>query len=256
MGTDNMSKVFQALSHPIRRTIIDLLSKQPLTTGELCEQFDVSRYAVMKHLTILESAQVVLTRKNGREKINYFHAVPLQEVYRRWMNQFQADDASSMINLKHLFKKKESDDCMTRIQENNSFHIVQEICIQAGREKVFQALTKDINKWWSIRLFDQSELVAESKLGGKFYETSAEGKEALWGTLNLIKSNEELHYNGALGMPGAVNSYYIYKLKEDRPNETILQLDHTAFGMIDSSWEEDYEEGWNRLLHDLKHFIE
>ncbi|GAA0493678.1 hypothetical protein GCM10008986_20190 [Salinibacillus aidingensis] len=255
MENDNLNDVFQALAHPIRRTIIDVLSHHPLTTGEICDHFDVSRYAVMKHLNILEASQLVLTRKKGREKINYFHAVPLQEVYRRWMNRFQAEDADSLMNVKNFFEEKERVSSMPNLREKDSFQISQEISIQGSKTNLFKALTEDIDQWWSIRLFDDSELFVENEIGGRFMEKSADGKQALWATIMIIKPNEELHFQGPLGITGAVNSYYKFKLRETAANETILQLDHTVYGMIDPAWEKDYREGWNGLLHNFKQFF-
>ncbi|MRG86076.1 ArsR/SmtB family transcription factor [Salinibacillus xinjiangensis] len=256
MSSESINKTFQALANPVRRSIVDLLAKEPLSTGDICQHFDVSRYAIMKHLNILEEANLIHSWKSGREKVNFFNAIPLQELYRRWLDRFQAEDANSMINLKNLFSQREAENVMTNVSEKESFQIAQEITIKASKMELYQALTHDIDKWWSIRLFQHSKLKVDPTLGGQFYETTEDGKKALWGTLILIKPDEELHFNGALGMPNAVNSYYTYKLREVRPNETVLELNHTAFGFMDPSWEKDYREGWNSLLQDLKAYVE
>jgi predicted transcriptional regulator len=57
MINEELSHLFKALAHPTRVDILDLLKKGPISTGELSEQFYVSRYAIMKHLTILEKVQ-------------------------------------------------------------------------------------------------------------------------------------------------------------------------------------------------------
>ena len=58
MITNNdMSAVFHALSHESRRKMLDILKAKPgASVGELAKAFDVSRIAVMNHLSVLEKA--------------------------------------------------------------------------------------------------------------------------------------------------------------------------------------------------------
>ena len=49
MVNEQIIHLFKVRSHPIRIDSLVLLKKEPLSTGELSEHFDVSRYAVMKH---------------------------------------------------------------------------------------------------------------------------------------------------------------------------------------------------------------
>lgn len=94
--------VWRALSDPSRRTILDLLREAPMTTGELCEFFDFSRFAVMKHLKVLEGAGLVVVERHGRERINHLNPVPIQAIYRRWIRPFEQLGADRMLRLKTL----------------------------------------------------------------------------------------------------------------------------------------------------------
>lgn len=60
--------VFQAIADPVRRDIIQLLSKEVLTVNEVAEQFNVSRPAISKHLKILEECGVIAFSQKGRER--------------------------------------------------------------------------------------------------------------------------------------------------------------------------------------------
>ena len=104
--SDELKWVFKALADGTRRKILDLLSERPLTTGELCAAFPVSRFAVMKHLSVLEKAGLVLVRRRGRERFNHLNAVPLQELYERWMRPYEAHWARSLLSLKRRLEKK------------------------------------------------------------------------------------------------------------------------------------------------------
>ncbi|MTI23270.1 ArsR family transcriptional regulator [Fulvivirga sp. RKSG066] len=60
--------VFQAIADPVRRDILDMLAKQPLTVNEVAEKFDISRPAVSKHIKILNQCGLLETVAQGRER--------------------------------------------------------------------------------------------------------------------------------------------------------------------------------------------
>jgi len=60
----------------------------------------MSRQAVNKHLVLLEAANLVVTVKQGREKLNYLNPVPINEIYKRWIGQFGQKRLQSLHNLK------------------------------------------------------------------------------------------------------------------------------------------------------------
>ena len=57
---------FRALSHPIRRGIVERLALGPATVGEVTQGFDVSKPAISKHLKVLEETGVVTRVVEGR----------------------------------------------------------------------------------------------------------------------------------------------------------------------------------------------
>ena len=95
--------VWRALADPSRRRILDLLRERPLTTGQLAGCFELSRYAVMKHLAILHAAGLVVIERRGRERLNHLDPLPLQRVVRRWVRPFEAVAADRVLRLeRHL----------------------------------------------------------------------------------------------------------------------------------------------------------
>ncbi len=97
---DPLTSVWAALSDPTRREILDLLREKPRTTGELADLFPTTRFAVMKHLNVLESAGLVVVRRHGRERWNHLNVIPLQSLFDRWVKPYQAIWSSRMTNLK------------------------------------------------------------------------------------------------------------------------------------------------------------
>ncbi|MCK5940980.1 MAG: helix-turn-helix transcriptional regulator [Planctomycetes bacterium] len=103
MSTDRDDPVFKALADRTRRELLDRLRRRPHTTGELCDRFDSSRFAVMKHLKVLVDAGLVLVERRGRERLNTLNPVPLRRIQRRWLRRFDVAAADRMLDLEqHL----------------------------------------------------------------------------------------------------------------------------------------------------------
>jgi DNA-binding transcriptional ArsR family regulator len=60
-----MNLIFKALSHPVRRRIIAMLQKGPLTSGEIAARFDMAWPSVTGHLAALKEAELVETERDG-----------------------------------------------------------------------------------------------------------------------------------------------------------------------------------------------
>lgn len=101
-------RVFKALADSSRRQLLDRLRKKTgLTLGELCEGHDMSRQAVTKHLVLLEAANLVVTKKKGREKLHYLNPVPINEIYTRWIGKFERGHLQALQNLKQALQEDE-----------------------------------------------------------------------------------------------------------------------------------------------------
>src|SRR4051794_26681816 len=100
MNDDALDAAWRALADPTRRRILDELRDGPRTTGDLCRPFETTRFAIMKHLAVLEAAGLVLVRRQGRERWNHLNAVPIRQIYERWVRPHQARWAETLVNLK------------------------------------------------------------------------------------------------------------------------------------------------------------
>jgi DNA-binding transcriptional ArsR family regulator len=103
-----VDEVFKALADGTRRRLLDrLFEKNGLSLGELCEQLDMTRQAVAKHLKILEEANLVATIWKGREKLHFLNPVPIHEISQRWIKKFERHRLDALSELK---KRLESHD--------------------------------------------------------------------------------------------------------------------------------------------------
>jgi len=97
-----MDAVFKAIGSASRRRILDVVKNNPgCSVNDVCEGFDVSRIAVMKHLRILEDADLVLSEKVGRTRRLYHNSVPIQMIHERWTTEYSALWAGRMTRVKY-----------------------------------------------------------------------------------------------------------------------------------------------------------
>jgi DNA-binding transcriptional ArsR family regulator len=93
--------VFKALANPMRRRILDGLKEEPRTTGMLCEAFpEIDRCTVMQHLKVLEEADLIIVRREGRERWNHLNAMPIKQIHDRWISQYATHALSVLDKLK------------------------------------------------------------------------------------------------------------------------------------------------------------
>ncbi len=104
-------EVFKALADPTRRLLLDaLFTREGRSLGELesvvAEHVEMTRFGVSKHLRLLESAGLVLTRKQGREKLHYLNPVPIQLIHDRWINKYAERRVTALTELKRNLEEK------------------------------------------------------------------------------------------------------------------------------------------------------
>ena len=102
--------LWAALNDPSRRKILDLLREQSMTTKQLCEPFNFSRFAVMKHLNTLHKGGLIMVERRGRERINHLNPIPLQMMYRRWIRPFEQIPADRLLQLKAIAESTTEND--------------------------------------------------------------------------------------------------------------------------------------------------
>ncbi|MFQ6393383.1 ArsR/SmtB family transcription factor [Nocardia sp. KC 131] len=136
-----MDEVFKALADPSRRRLLDSLdARNGQTLRELCAGLDMARQSVSKHLTVLESANLITTRRSGREKLHYLNAEPINAIADRWINRYHRERVDALADLKTALEAKPMSD--------NAF--VYTTYIKTTAEKLWQALTDPAftNRYW------------------------------------------------------------------------------------------------------------
>jgi DNA-binding transcriptional ArsR family regulator len=103
-----VDEVFKALADPTRRLLLDALHAQDgQTLGALEEQVAMTRFGVMKHLKVLEEANLVVTRRRGREKLHFLNPVPIRLIHDRWVSKYAEPWAAALTDIKRQLEEEE-----------------------------------------------------------------------------------------------------------------------------------------------------
>lgn len=105
-----MDEVFKALADPNRRRLLDSLeARSGQSLRELCAGLEMARQSVSKHLAVLEAANLITTRRSGREKLHYLNAEPIGAIADRWLNRYHRARIDVLADLKQALETPMSD---------------------------------------------------------------------------------------------------------------------------------------------------
>lgn len=93
--------VFKALADPTRRHLLDrLFVRDGRTLTGLESELEMTRFGVMKHLRVLEDAGLIVTRREGREKLHFLNPVPIRLIHDRWIDKYTEQQVTALADLK------------------------------------------------------------------------------------------------------------------------------------------------------------
>jgi DNA-binding transcriptional ArsR family regulator len=100
-------RVFKALADPTRRFLLDLLfQRDGRTLTELESELVMTRFGVAKHLKVLEEANLVVTRRSGREKLHFLNPVPIRLIHDRWIDKYTEHRVTALVELKNALEEE------------------------------------------------------------------------------------------------------------------------------------------------------
>ncbi len=248
-----MADVFDALASAHRRQLLDALRERDgQTLGELEKCLPLSRFAVMKHLGVLEDAGLVVTRKVGREKFHYLNPVPIQDVSDRWISRYASPFARGLADLKNGFQRGFSAmDTVTAAPKH-----VYQLFIDAPPEAVWAVLTDDDKTplWQHFNMTSRTDW----RVGGKI-EFLLGDRAMIVGELTEMVAPKRLSHTFAArwsdDVAGDPPSRVTWELEAVGNGATKLTLVHDDFGG-DTTTSRMVAVGWIEAISRLKTLIE
>ncbi len=107
MADEELGDVFKALADPTRRFLLDLLfERDGRTLTELESELEMTRFGVMKHLKVLEDANLVVRRRSGRSTLHFLNPVPIAQISARWIDKYTQPRVSALLDLKTSLERE------------------------------------------------------------------------------------------------------------------------------------------------------
>lgn len=257
----NQNIIWKALSDPTRRSIMDLLRESPKTTGDLSDSLNhLSRFAIMKHLGILEKAALIIIKREGKFRWNYINPLPIQEIYERWVKKYEVQWTANLLSLK-TFTEQNTDIMNANNTTLSTTRVAIEVPIKAPIETVWNAITENTSAWWRKDFYSSPstrKFIIEKRLGGKMYEDYGNGDGLVWADVIGINSPYSIEFRGNLSASFGGPAISFLKISlEQQGNETKVILTDDIFGNLDESVKKSMTEGWDLLIgQGLKPYVE
>jgi uncharacterized protein YndB with AHSA1/START domain/DNA-binding transcriptional ArsR family regulator len=150
-----MDEIFRALADPGRRQLLDSLRAQDgQTLRSLCAEMHMARQSVSKHLAVLEAAGLVVTVRQGREKLHYLNPAPINEIADRWITQYDQPRLEALADLKRALEKPMTPATTETPTDAPAF--VYQTYIRTSPEQLWRALTEPAftQRYWGGLSFD------------------------------------------------------------------------------------------------------
>jgi DNA-binding transcriptional ArsR family regulator/uncharacterized protein YndB with AHSA1/START domain len=240
-----MDAIFKALADPTRRDLLDRLRQRDgQTLTELESELNMTRFGVMKHLDVLEGANLVVTRKVGRFKYHYLNTAPVQELVDRWIEPItRLPMTRAVLDLKSTL---EGANPMSKTAKPD---FVLETFIRATPEKIWEALTKgEMSRHYYIA----GAAIQGTIASGHSYEyLTPDGKVMLSGDIIDASPHSRLEMTFVPGWGSKAPSRNVYEIVKQGELSKLTVL---HFGLHPG--QEGVREGWARVVASLKSFLE
>ena len=237
--------VFRALADPSRRLLLDrLFERDGQTLISLSEGLDMTRFGVMNHLSVLEEAGLVTTRKAGREKLHYLNPVPIRLAMDRWISKFAEPWVSGMADLKRTLENEEA---MTSPKH------VYTTYIRCTPERLWEALTtSELTRQYATRC------ESDWQVGSPVSRYREDGMKVVDGTVLEYSPHTKL----------AVTWRFLYdpELEKERPSRVTYEIEELGDTCKLTLVHDDFDgetasylstgPGWSKMLSSLKSLLE
>jgi len=237
-----MDAVFKAIGDPTRRSLLDELFKQDGQTLSALEQrLPMTRFGVMKHLKVLEEANLVVTQRRGREKLHFLNPVPIRLVHDRWVSKYAEPWAAALSGLK------------TKLEED-TMEKVFEVYIRTTPERLWQAITDGEMR----RQYSFGTAVSSDWSPGSRYEASSPDGTGVW------VEGENLEVDPPRRLVQTMNALWSDEIKREPQSRVTWEIepqgDMCRLRVIHDELREGANDelygGWPMILSSLKSLLE
>ncbi len=248
---DSTAPAFRALADPSRRLLLDqLFERDGQTLGELSAHLpEMTRFGVMRHLDVLETAGLITTRREGREKRHFLNPVPIRQIHDRWISKYAAPIVGAMSALKgHLEAPPMA------IPPDGTDHVYS-IFINAAPDRIWRAITDGDD---TVQYYYGTRVVSDWQPGSHIRYDYPDGTVAADGEVIAVDPPKRLEmsflarWDPELEAEGAVRQVW-----ELEPADAATKLTVTTIGLKHGSrMAEEFGNGMIYIVSGLKTLAE
>jgi DNA-binding transcriptional ArsR family regulator/uncharacterized protein YndB with AHSA1/START domain len=254
--------VFRALADPTRRAILDaLFAADGQSVGALCALSpEMTRFGVMKHLGVLEEANLVTTAKSGRTKLHYLNPLPIALIAHRWISKYAAPFTEALVDLDDQLAHPHAPTTLGGAVMDLPAHVYQ-IYIAASPEQVWTAIT---DSEWTRRYFHRTAFLVPPVAGHPYRKVLPDGRPASEGMIEEMtppvdgQAGRFVHtwhvlYDEEMSAEPAGRVEWLVETAGE--GLTRVRLVHSGLEQSPLTWE-NVKDGWIWVLDALKTVLE
>jgi len=248
---DSTAPAFRALADPSRRLLLDrLFERDGQTLGELTAHLpEMTRFGVMRHLDVLESAGLISTRRDGRAKRHFLNPVPIRRIHDRWISKYAAPVIGTMSAIKDHLEAP-----LMALPADEIEHVYT-IFINAEPERVWRAITDGDE---TVQYYYGTRVVSDWRVGSHVSYDYPDGRVAADGEVLVCEPPMRLETTFlARWDPEVEAEGPIRHLWELEPADGATKLTVTTRGLKKGSRNaEGFGIGMIYIVSGLKTFVE
>jgi DNA-binding transcriptional ArsR family regulator len=250
--SENTPDIWQALSDPTRRHLIDVLSHGPKTTSALCEGLAMTRFGVMKHIGVLERAGLITARRHGKFRLNHLNRAPLAMLYEKWMSPRARQLANAVSNIQQISegtKMSTNDQPTAQIVE-----VAMDWTISASPQAVWDTLTTQVGSWWPVEHRagpPGAEMSLNPVPGGTLAELASNGAGIEWYRVIAVDPRKSIDLAGQLASRygGSATSLLHISIEPGiEENRVVMRLTDSVFGRVGPNLHASLTSGWEAII--------
>ncbi len=242
-----MDAVFKALADPSRRALLDaLFAEDGQSLSALEARLPMTRFGVAKHLKVLEHAGLVVSRKQGRERLHHLNPVPLQQIQERWVSKYAERWSQAQIGLKHAIEEETMSEGQTHVYE---------LYIRATPERVWQGITDDE---LTRQYYFGSPVTSDWTPGARFEMTAPHDPSEVW------VDGEVLEVDPPRRLVQTFRAHWDAEMEQQEPSRLTWEIEpqgeacrlRVTHDGLSAASARQVSGGWPQILSGLKTLLE
>lgn len=133
--------------------------------------------------------------------------------------------------------------------------VTTSVVVEAPADRAWEVFTEDLRTWWPMKDFsvegEGSQTFVEGRVGGRFYERTAGGKEVEWGVLTAWEPPQRIAFTWHPGFPEDQTTEVEVRFTPEGKDRTRVDLEHRGWEKLGDKAQgmrDAYDQGWPAVL--------